>query len=151
MANKVETKLIEPLFNAFQKERIVTISTIDHETGAPHVTVISWVYAPDHEHLYAALDSRSRIVENIKKHPAAVINVFVNESAYSVIGHTYIKMEALNGIPLKLSLIELKISEVRDVMFYGSRIKVEPAYEKTYDEKAAAKLDQQVFDAMKKA
>ncbi|MCD7033942.1 pyridoxamine 5'-phosphate oxidase family protein [Metabacillus sp. GX 13764] len=151
MANKVETKLIEPLFQAFQKERFVTVSTIDHETGAPHVAAISWVYAPDASRLYAALDSRSRIVENIKKHPAAAVSVLANESSYCIIGNTYVKLERLEEVPLKLSLIELSISEVRDVMFYGSRISVEPQYEKTYDEKAASRLDQQVFAAMKKA
>jgi hypothetical protein len=38
---------------------------------------------------------------------------------------------------------------VRDVMFYGSKIVVEPQYDKTYDKNAAAKLDAQVMDAMR--
>ena len=36
-------------------------------------------------------------------------------------------------------------------MFYGSKIVTEPQYDKTYDKKAAAKLDKQVMEAMKKA
>lgn len=151
MANKVETKLIQPLFDNLQKERFAVFATLDHETGSPNVSAVSWVYAPDLERVYLAVDNRSRIVENVKKHPAAVITLLANESTYSINGHAHVKIEKLEGVPLKLALIEIKISEVRDVMFYGSKISAEPAYEKTYDEKAAAKLDSQVLEAMKKA
>ncbi|MTH52584.1 hypothetical protein GKZ89_04125 [Bacillus mangrovi] len=151
MANKVEIQLIDPLFDALQRERFVNIATIDHETGAPNVNAVSWVYAPDRERVYIALDARSGILENIHKHPAAVVHLLANESAYSITGNAHVKVERLEGVPLKLTLVELIISEVRDVMFYGSRISVEPQYAKTYDEKAASKLDQQVLDAMKKA
>ncbi|WP_226665907.1 pyridoxamine 5'-phosphate oxidase family protein [Metabacillus litoralis] len=149
MANKVETSLIDPLFNTLQKERFVTIASIDYETGSPNVSAISWVYAPDHHRIFFAIDQRSRIVDNIKKHPAIVLSLIANESTYSINGNAHIKEEKLEEIPLKLSLIELRISEVRDVMFYGSRISVEPHYDKTYDENAAEKLDKQVLQAMK--
>lgn len=151
MANKVETSLIEPLFQSLQKERFVTVATIDYETGAPNVSAISWVYAPDEKRIYFAVDNRSRIVENIRNHPAIVITLIANESTYSIIGNAHIKVEKMEEVPLKLALVEINITEVRDVMFYGSKISVEPAYVKTYDEKAAARLDQQVLDAMKKA
>ncbi len=36
-------------------------------------------------------------------------------------------------------------------MFYGSKISVNPSYEKTYDPVAAAKLDKQVIEAIKKS
>jgi hypothetical protein len=36
-------------------------------------------------------------------------------------------------------------------MFYGARLSVVPDYEKTYDKRAADKLDGQVFAAMRKA
>jgi hypothetical protein len=36
-------------------------------------------------------------------------------------------------------------------MFYGSKIVTEPQYDKTYDKNAAARLDTQVMEAMKKA
>ncbi|MBM7603474.1 hypothetical protein JOC75_001444 [Metabacillus crassostreae] len=149
MANKIETSLIDPLFKSLQKERFVTIASIDYETGSPNVSAISWVYSPDAHRILFAIDQKSRIVDNIKKHPAIVLNLIANESTYSINGNAHIKEDQLDNIPLKLSLIELGISEVRDVMFYGSRISVEPQYDKTYDEKAAAKLDKQVLQAMK--
>lgn len=151
MANQVETKLIKPLFDELQKERFITIATIDHENSAPNVSAISWVFAKNEETIYFAVDNRSRIVQNIQANPQVVLNMIANESTYSINGKASVKVEKMEEVPLKLALLEVNISEVRDVMFYGSKIVTEPAYDKTYDKDAAAKLDKQVMDAMKKA
>lgn len=151
MANEVEQKLIKPLFDELQKERFVTIATVDFETGGPNVSAISWVLAKNESTIYFAVDQRSRIIQNLNKNHQTVINLIANESTYSIQGEAHVKQERLNDVPLKLALVELKISEVRDVMFYGSKIIAEPQYDKTYDKVAAAKLDNQVMEAMKKA
>ena len=124
MANQVEPKLIKPLFDELQKERFVTIATVDFETGGPNVSAISWVLAIDEETVYFAVDNRSRIIQNINNNRNVVINVIANESTYSIGGTTTIKHEKLPNVPLKLALVEIKINEVRDVMFYGSKITV---------------------------
>lgn len=149
MANQVESMLISSLYDFLQRERFVTIATVDFETGGPNVSAISWVYAPDQNHIVFAVDNRSRIVQNIKKSPFVVMNVIANESTYSIYGVAEIKKEKIENVPLKLALVELKINEVRDVMFYGAKISTEPKYEKTYDIEAAARLDRQVMDAIK--
>lgn len=151
MANQVEPKLIKPLFDELQKERFVTLATVDHETGGPNVSAISWVLAKDEGTIYFAVDNRSRILENINKNNQAVINLIANESTYSIQGNAHVKEERLNDVPLKLALVEVVIKEVRDVMFYGSKIVTEVQYDKTYDKNAAEKLDKQVMEAMKKA
>lgn len=151
MANQVEPILTEELFQLLQKERFVTIATIDHETNGPNVSAISWVYAPNKEAVRFAVDNRSRIVENIKSNSRVVLNIIANESTYSISGNASVKIEKLDEVPLKLALVEIEITEVRDVMFYGSKISVEPEYVKTYDKEAADKLDLQVMTAMKKA
>lgn len=151
MANKVEPTLTEELLPLLQKERFILLSTIDFENGAPNVSAISWVFAPDKGHIRFAVDNRSRIVENIKANRNVTMTLIGNESTYAIQGEATLKAERIDGIPLKLALIEVGIKEVRDIMFYGSKISVEPQYEKTYDEKAAAKLDSQVLEAMKKA
>ncbi|WP_100399473.1 pyridoxamine 5'-phosphate oxidase family protein [Bacillus sp. FJAT-44742] len=151
MANKVEQQLTEDLLPLLQKERYVTIATVDYETNIPNVNAISWVFAPDSKRVCFAIDNRSRIVENIKKNHGMTMTVIGSGSTYSISGKASIKAEKLDGVPLKLALIELSIDEIRDVMFYGARISTEPSYEKTYDAEAAAKLDKQVMDAMKKA
>ena len=151
MANQVEPKLIKALFDELQKERFVTLATVDHETGGPNVSAISWVLAKDEQTIYFAVDNRSRIIENIKSNEKAVINLIANESTYSISGEASVKQEKLEDVPLKLALVEIKVREVRDVMFYGSKIVTEPQYDKTYDKDAAARLDKQVMDAMRKA
>ncbi|MCK6204014.1 pyridoxamine 5'-phosphate oxidase family protein [Bacillus infantis] len=151
MANQVEPRLIKPLFDELQQERFVTLATVDHETGGPNVNAISWVLAKDDETICFAIDSRSRIIENIKHNRHVVINIIANESTYSIQGEAAVKLEKMESVPLKLALAELKISEVRDVMFYGSKMTADPQYDKTYDKKAAERLDQQVMEAMKKA
>ncbi|MBO9130308.1 pyridoxamine 5'-phosphate oxidase family protein [Bacillus sp. 165] len=149
MANVVEPKLTDDLVQALQEERLVTIATIDHETGSPNVSVISWVYAISEDTVRLAVDQRSRIVANIRSNSSIVLTVMADESVYSISGVASIRAERLEGVPLKLSLVEIKVKEVRDVMFYGSKIAVEPKYEKTYDPRAAAKLDNQVLQAIK--
>ena len=151
MANQVEPGLIRPLYDELQKERFVTIATVDYETGGPNVSAISWVLAKEEHTIYFAVDNRSRILENIVKNNLVVINIIANESTYSIQGEAFVKEERLKDVPLKLALVEISIKEVRDVMFYGSKIVTEPKYDKTYDKTAAERLDKQVMEAMKKA
>jgi len=149
MAETVATQLTDELLALLQKERFVTLSTIDLDTGAPNVSAISWVYAPDASVVRFAVDNRSRIVQNINKTNSVVLTVIGAGSCYAIAGEAEVVVEKLEGTPLKLARVDIKIKEVRDVMFYGSKISVEPQYEKTYDADAAAKLDKQVMDALK--
>lgn len=151
MANQVEPRLIKPLYDVLQKERFVTVATVDHESGGPNISSISWVLAIDESTIYFAVDNRSRILENLSNNNQVVINLIANESTYSIHGTAEIKEERLKDVPLKLALIQVTISAVRDVMFYGSKIVTEVEYDKTYDKNAAQKLDKQVMEAMKKA
>ncbi|WP_394232658.1 pyridoxamine 5'-phosphate oxidase family protein [Niallia oryzisoli] len=151
MANQVEPELTKPLFDFLQKERFVLLATIDFETGGSNVSAISWVLAKDEKTILFAVDNRSRIVTNIKQNPKIVINVIANESTYSISGSASVMKEKMEDVPLKLAQIQMDIDEVRDVMFYGSKITVAPKYDKTYDLEAAKKLDNQVMGALKKA
>lgn len=151
MANLIEPELTSELFEFLQKECFVLISTIDHKTGGPYVSAVSWVFAKNHKTVYFAIDNRSNVFQNIKENPTTVMNVIAGESTYSITGNAKIIQDRMEGIPLKLALIQLDIISVRDVMFYGSKISVLPKYEKTYDLEAAKKLDKQVMDGMKNA
>lgn len=151
MANRVETQLIKPLYDEMQKERFVTLATVDHETGGPNVHALSWVMAKDESTIFFAVESHSRIISNIKKNNQVIVHIIANESAYSIAGKTAIKHEVLADMPLNLALVSIQIDEVRDVMFYGSKMTIHPQFDKTYDREAAARLDNQVMDAIKKA
>ncbi len=151
MANQVEPILITPLLDELKKERFVTIATVDYETGGPNVNAISWIFAKDEKTIFFAVDNRSRIVQNIQENNQVVLNVIVNESTYSISGEATLEAELMENVPLKLALVKINVLEVRDVMFYGSKIIVEPQYDKTYDQEAAMRLDRQVMDEMKRA
>jgi hypothetical protein len=145
------TALSEPLFTALQNDSLVLLSTIDAETGAPSTTAVSWIYATEPGRLRFAVDQRSRIVANIRNNALVNVTVFAEGSVHAIYGSAQIIVDALEAVPFKLTCVDIVISAVRDAMFYGSRISVTPEYEKTYDKRAAEKLDGQVFDAMKKA
>ncbi len=151
MVNQVEPSLTQRLYDYLQQERFVLLSTVDFETEGPNVSALSWVLAKDKQTIVFAVDNRSRIIHNINKNNKITINVIVEESSYSISGNASMQQERINGIPLPIALIQLNIKEVRDVMFYGSKITTQPEYDKTYDLEAAARLDRQVMDAMKKA
>lgn len=145
------TALPDTLFSLLQKESFVLLSTIDFETGAPSVSAISWVYAASPTKIRFALDQRSRIVQNLKHRSLATLTVIGNGTVHSIYGTAAIVADPLEGVPFKMTCVDVDIDAVRNAMFYGARITVEPEYEKTYDKRAAEKLDGQVFAAMKKA
>ncbi|CAJ1001933.1 MULTISPECIES: pyridoxamine 5'-phosphate oxidase family protein [Brevibacillus] len=151
MAETVSQTLSEELFALLQQERFVTLGTIDHESGAPSLSSLSWTFAPTPQLIRFAVDNRSRILANIAKEPQVVLHLIGAGSSYAINGRATIKTERMENVPLKLAMVEVAIEAVRDVMFYGSRISVEPQYEKTYDKKAASKLDNQVMTALKNA
>jgi nitroimidazol reductase NimA-like FMN-containing flavoprotein (pyridoxamine 5'-phosphate oxidase superfamily) len=150
VAETVAQSLSEELFALLQKERFITLGTIDHESGAPSLSSISWVYAPNQQKVRFAVDNRSRIIANINANPQVVLHLIGAGSSYAINGKARVAVEKMEEVPLKLAMVEITIETVRDVMFYGSRISVEPQYEKTYDKAAADKLDNQVMTALRK-
>ncbi|GIQ67985.1 hypothetical protein DUZ99_05230 [Xylanibacillus composti] len=147
----VATTLNEALFAQLQLEKLTLLHTIDAESGAPTSSAISWIYAKSPETVRFALDQRSRLIENMKKNPAVSLTIFAANTVNIVQGKASVVTDALDEVPFKLTCFDVSIEAVRDGMFYGARISTEPEYEKTYDKRAAEKLDQQVFAAMKKA
>ena len=149
LPNIMEPELIEPLLKALQEDRLVSLCTVDFESGGPSVSAISWIYAQNSSTIYLAVDSSSRIIKNIQQNDNAVVTVHANESVYSVHTNAKVLKRQIENVPLKLALVKLKVIAVRDVMFYGAKLVVEPKYEKTYDRKAAQKLDEQIYSALK--
>ena len=143
--------LNDVLFKQLQSEAFVLLNTIDAESGGPSSSAISWVYAVDPKTIRFSVDARSRIVQNVKQNPPVSLVYFGNGTVNAIYGKAEIVTEALEEVPFKLTCIDVKIEAVRDAMFYGGRIITEPEFEKTYDKRAAKKLDKQVFAAMKKA
>lgn len=145
------TALPESLFNQLQHENFVLLHTVDAESGSPTSSAISWIYAPDSGRLRFALDGRSRLIENLKARPEVSVTLFGAGSVHAVYGQAKVVADKLEGVPFPLACVDIEVSAVRDAMFYGARLSVQPEYEKTYDKRAADRLDGQVFEAMKKA
>lgn len=149
--NQTLTALPDDLFAQLQKEKLVLLGTVDAETGGPALSAISWVYAVDPQTIRFAIDARSRIIANLAAQPKVVLTFFGSGSVYSCTGEARVVAEALEEVPFKLTCYDVRLDAVRNAMFYGARIIAEPEYEKTYDKRAADRLDQQVYAAMKKA
>jgi hypothetical protein len=149
--SEIVTVLSPKLISQLQQESLVLLSTIDSEFGGPVTNAISWVYAPDEKTVRFAVDGRSRIVANVRANGLANVSLFADGSVHAVYGKARVVKDALEEVPFALVCIDIEVEAVRDAMFYGARISVEPEYEKTYDKRAAEKLDNQVFAAMKKA
>lgn len=107
------------------------------------------MYAVSKTSIRFAVDRRSRIVENIRHSTGVVLTIMANESVFSISGAGEILTDRMESIPLKLTVIEVNVKEVRDVMFYGAKLATEPTYEKTYDLPGSKKLDNQVLVGMK--
>lgn len=150
MANQVEHRLTEDLFPLLQTKRYVTLATIDYEKKTPNVNAISWVWAVNTKTIRFAIDNRARMIKNIQANDGVVLTMIANGSTYSIAGKAKIVQKKMEGLPLKLALIEMQVDEVRDVMFYGAKLMIEPLYDNTYDEEAASKLDKQVMAALQK-
>lgn len=145
------TVLTDHLFSLLQKEKFVLLSTIDAGTGSPYTSAVSWIFAVKPDRLRFAVDQKSGILANVKANAGVTVTFFGGGSVHVISGKARLVAETLENVPIKLSCLDIDIESVRDAMFYGSRITVEPEYEKTYDQRAADKLDGQVFEAMNKA
>jgi Pyridoxamine 5'-phosphate oxidase len=149
MANNIERKLSPVLFEDCNKEKIVLLSTFNSETNTPIMNAISWLVALDENTIRFAVDQRSFIVTNIEKSSGVSVSLFSNETVYNISGEAKILTKQIPSIPLKLACIELKINEVKNILFYGSKIVTEPEYAKTYDERAAKRLDSAVLNGLR--
>jgi hypothetical protein len=147
--NNIEGQLNVKLFKLLQKECFLLLHTINYESNSPQVNAISWVYAPDYNTIRFAVVNKSRIVKNIESSRTICLTLIDDESTYGIYGNAKVVVENSNSIPLSLAIIEVSITEIRDVMFYGSKITRYPQHEKIYDKEAAAKLDSQVMDRLK--
>ncbi|WP_088043938.1 pyridoxamine 5'-phosphate oxidase family protein [Bacillus sp. EAC] len=149
MANSIEKTLSPVLFEDCNREKIVFLSTVNNEKNTPVTNAISWLIALDDKTIRFAVDQRSFIVSNIEAVQGVSLSLFSNETVYSILGDAKVLTKQLPSIPLKLACIEVEIKEVKNILFYGSKIVTEPAYAKTYDERAAKKLDLAVLNGLK--
>ncbi len=145
MANeKIEFDFTE----IFKDERIGFLSTVHTETGAIQQNVVSWIHGYKSNVLRIAVGTKSQIVTNIEENSNVNFSFFYEKSVVSFQAKANIVTKKIPGVPFPLTLIELETDELHDIMFYGAEITQTPVYEKTYNVKAAEKLDVQVYEGM---
>ncbi|KEO83208.1 pyridoxamine 5'-phosphate oxidase family protein [Tumebacillus flagellatus] len=150
MADKVQDKLSDELVNHLQGGRMVTLASIDAENGSPNILCISWLSAIDNSTLRLAIDGRSKLLTNIEQDPRVTVTVLGLGSAYALVGQARKYTERLENVALNMAGVEIKLQSVIDIMFYGGKLTVEPAYDHTYDKALAGKYDQEVFAALRR-
>lgn len=149
MANNIERQLNDKLFRLLQRECFLLLHTNDYQTNSPQVNAISWVYAPSRKTIRFAIVNHSKVVQNILEMQQICLTLIDDESTYAIYGEAKILTNETKDVPVKIAIIEVKIVEIRDVMFYGSKISQNPSYKKIYDKEAATKLDLQVMERLK--
>ena len=149
--SKTMTALNDELFTHLQQQSFVLLHTTDAELGRPTSSAISWIFAPARERLRFAIDTRSSLSANLEAHPHVCVTVFASSGVYAVHGQAVLVATVLEDVPFEVSCFDIEIDSWRNAMYAGSRLVAAPVAEKTYDQRAADKLDGQVFDAMRKA
>ncbi len=129
----------------FADGRIAFLSTIHAETGAVQQNVVSWIHGYKPNVVRIAASTKSQLVSNIEANPHVNFSFFYEKTVVSVQSQAKILTKQLPGAPFALTVIEIEANELHDIMFYGAEIAQAPAYLKTYNNKAAQKLDEQVY------
>lgn len=148
-APQVDTSLPQEVFMTLQQEPLLLLTTIDTAMGMPITHAISWLYAPHDKLLRFALDGRASLCAHLHDNAPVNVTCFAEETIYVIYGRVRVRTPSLEQVPFALICYEIDVDHVRPAMFYGAKISAPPQYTKTYDLRAAKKLDDQVFTAMK--
>ncbi|WP_134699520.1 pyridoxamine 5'-phosphate oxidase [Ammoniphilus sp. YIM 78166] len=148
--SKVLDQLSAELINTLQGEKIVSLITKDAETGEPNLDVISWLLAsPKGDQISFAVGHKASSAKNIEKYPSIILGVIGAGSCYSIKG-TALVSDIIERT-MKYRVVTVDIQSVEDVIFYGGKISIEPAYVKTYNADLAEKLDHEVYCLLKES
>jgi hypothetical protein len=129
-------------------ECLVILSTVEKETNSPNISTISWVKSLDEKKVRFAVMNNSRMIDNIRSNAKIVMCIIGLGSVYSIVGTCSIMEDTMEGVPLKLSKVELTIDAIYNSMFWGAEIVQAPKFEKTYNLEKVKTLDSQVYDAL---
>jgi hypothetical protein len=133
------------LVSSLQGEKMVSLVTLDAETKLPQLSVVSWVYAePNGTKIKIALGHKASSIDNIRTNPNVLVGIIGAGSCYEVRGTATVSQ--IFERTMKLCVVTIEVEAVENVMFYGGKVTVEPAYEKTYNPELAKKLDSEVYE-----
>jgi flavin reductase (DIM6/NTAB) family NADH-FMN oxidoreductase RutF len=143
------SQLKQELIDFLQGERLVSLITVDKESGRPTVTTVSWVIAQeDGKTIKIATGHKGTSIDNISSNPLVVLNVLAPETSYEIVGTADVS-DIMQGT-MKYRVITVKVDDFHENMFYGGKITTIPEYTKTYDAELAKKIDTEIYGELKK-
>jgi hypothetical protein len=146
--SKIEKKLSPEIVEMLGGEKIVSIITVNKDTKKPQLSVVSWVLASETGmSIKIAVGHKGTTIENLESDPSVVLGIIGPDSCYSITGKA--SVSEIVHLTMKYRVITVEIDEVEDVMFYGGKVTVQPAYEKTYNAELAKQLDSEVYELLK--
>lgn len=150
MADQPLNELPVELVDYLQGSRLVLAVVTDAESGAPNVHAVSWAIAQDARTVQLAVDNRARLARNLKAAGQILLVVVGAGGCWSISGRAAVAEEQMKDTPLQLARFSITVETVRDVMFFGAELDQAPTYTVTYNPAAAARLDQQVYAALRR-
>lgn len=133
---------------AFLKSKQLVIVVSTDGKGQMRASAISWVHAVDAKRIRFAVDQRARLLESVEQARPLLLQIVGPDSAYAVHGKGRVTGIAVTDIPLRLSVVEVDVEEVDDVMFYGGVVTTAPTFTVTYGQELSERLDRAVFIAL---
>jgi len=141
---KPTNELSQEMVDSLQGKTIVLLNLFDRDSGQAYTSALSWVYGVDRRTIRFAIDSKSDAIAMIDKDPRINLAFIGLESVYNISGKAAVKTRVTENISLKMAVVEVKVEEVRDIIFYGGKIVTDPAFIKTYKEELIVKLDNEI-------
>ncbi len=148
MKKIVATELSPAMVEYLQGKAIVFLQVVDPSTQSIYSSALSWVYATSKSTIHFAIDSKSKLIEIFEQQPKVTLNFIGCESAYAISGRVKLKERKAGDVSIHLAILEIKVEEVRDIIFYGGKVVSDPAFIKTYNQKLIEKLDREVYQAI---
>jgi hypothetical protein len=145
---KVMERLTDELVNLLQGEKIVSLITKDPNTGEINLDMISWLVASSNGHqIRFAVGHKASSALNIQVDPSITLGVIGAGSCFAIKGTA--EVSDIIERTIKIRVVTMRVASVEDVMFYGGKVSVEPAYVKTYNPELAEKLDDEIYSLLK--
>src|SRR5438445_13643633 len=123
------------------------LATVD-EHGRPATTLMTWVVARNPQTLTLAVDTRSKSLSNIRKHPKVAVEVLGDDLCYGLRGVAVIEKELMQTAPFPCALVAVRLEECRDHGAAGVKF-IGPSYSYDAGKEHRSEIEKAVFAELK--
>jgi len=126
----------------------IVLTTTD-KNGELHTTFTTWVYPVDDKTLRLALSSNAKSAKNMQETGKVAIMVFSANTALALYGNAKLLLERIEEVKFPVSVFEVSIQRVEDVLFPGGTVVGTIPFMHTGDLQMAGELDELVLSALR--